>query len=30
VPFADAFQQTFRKDLATLEQDLRDQLVRGY
>jgi tetratricopeptide (TPR) repeat protein len=30
VPFIDAFQQTFRKDLATLEQDLREQLVRGY
>lgn len=29
-PFAQAFQETFRMDVATLEQSLRDILVRGY
>jgi hypothetical protein len=30
LPFAQAFQEAFQRDLATFQREFRDLLVRGY
>jgi hypothetical protein len=30
LPFAQAFQETFQRDLGTFQREFRDLLVRGY